>query len=166
MSENLAKQVAGADTGTAHPAASKARLRLWLKLLKATKHVEAELRENFRTEFDTTLPRFDVMAALYRVEPGLKMSELSSVLRVSNGNVTGIVDRLVEDGILVRIPVDKDRRATTVRLTTAGREQFAQMAAKHEAWIDSLLDEVDVSEVQHLSDQLECIAQKSTKGEN
>lgn len=166
MSEHLATQATGADIGVANAAASKARLRLWLKLLKATKHVEAELRENFRTVFDTTLPRFDVMAALYRVEAGLKMSELSSVLRVSNGNVTGIVDRLVEDGILVRIPVDKDRRATTVRLTTAGREQFAQMAAKHEAWIDSLLDEVDVSEVQHLSDQLECIAQKSTKGED
>lgn len=146
--------------------ASKARLRLWLKLLKATKHVEAELRENFRTGFDTTLPRFDVMAALYRDEPGLKMSELSSVLRVSNGNVTGIVDRLVEDGILVRIPVDNDRRATTVRLTKAGREQFEAMAASHESWIDSLLDGIEADEVPHLSDQLECIARKSTKGED
>jgi len=164
MSENLATQ--SADAGGKDTAVSKERLRLWLKLLKATKHVEAELRENFRTVFDTTLPRFDVMAALYRVEPGLKMSELSSVLRVSNGNVTGIVDRLVDDGILVRIPVDNDRRATTVRLTKSGREQFAEMAARHEAWIDSLLNDVDVREVQHLSEQLECIAQKSTKGED
>lgn len=166
MSENLASRSGMADTGIKDAAASKARLRLWLKLLKATKHVEAELRENFRTGFDTTLPRFDVMAALYRIEQGLKMSELSSVLRVSNGNVTGIVDRLVDDGILVRIPVDNDRRATTVRLTKAGREQFEAMAASHEAWIDSLLDGIEVSEVQHLSDQLECIARKSTKGED
>jgi DNA-binding MarR family transcriptional regulator len=166
MSDNLAAQSGVAESSAKDIAASKARLRLWLKLLKATKHVEAELRENFRTGFDTTLPRFDVMAALYRVEPGLKMSELSSVLRVSNGNVTGIVDRLVDDGILVRIPVDNDRRATTVRLTRAGREQFETMAASHEGWIDSLLDGIDVSEVQHLSDQLECIARKSTKGED
>ena len=153
------------DASAKDTAASNARLRLWLKLLKATKHVEGELRENFRTAFDTTLPRFDVMAALYRAETGLKMSELSSVLRVSNGNVTGIVDRLVDDGILVRIPVDNDRRATTVRLTPSGREQFAQMAAKHEAWIDSLLDGIDVDKVQEMSDQLEHIASKSTKGE-
>jgi len=166
MSDNLATQSGDTDAGGKDAAASKARLRLWLKLLKATKHVEAELRENFRTVFDTTLPRFDVMAALYRAEPGLKMSELSSVLRVSNGNVTGIVDRLVDDGILVRIPVDNDRRATTVRLTKAGREQFALMAARHETWIDTLLEDVDVSEVQHLSDQLECVAQKTTKGED
>ncbi len=166
MSDNSALLADVSNTGALDAAASKARLRLWLKLLKATKHVEAELRENLRTGFDTTLPRFDVMAALYRIEPGLKMSELSSVLRVSNGNVTGIVDRLVDDGILVRIPVDNDRRATTVRLTQAGREQFEAMAASHEGWIDSLLDGIDVSEVQHLSDQLECIARKSTKGED
>ena len=153
------------DESVRDKASSKARLRLWLKLLKATKHVEGELRENFRTAFDTTLPRFDVMAALYREEPGLKMSELSSVLRVSNGNVTGIVDRLVDDGVLVRIPVDNDRRATTVRLTNAGREQFELMAAKHEAWIDTLLDGIEPSEVQHLSDQLEHVAHKTTKGE-
>lgn len=143
------------------PAASKARLRLWLKLLKATKHVEGELRESLRTEFDTTLPRFDVMAALYRAEAGLKMSELSSVLRVSNGNVTGIVDRLVEDGIIIRVPVDNDRRATTVRLTQAGREQFATMAAKHEEWVDAMLGDVDVGDIQAMSDQLERIASKS-----
>ncbi|MGJ8570084.1 MAG: MarR family winged helix-turn-helix transcriptional regulator [Hoeflea sp.] len=166
MSKNSAVQPGDAGVDGKEASASKARLRLWLKLLKATKHVEAELRENFRTGFDTTLPRFDVMAALYRVEPGLKMSELSSVLRVSNGNVTGIVDRLVDDGILVRVPVDNDRRATTVRLTKAGREQFEAMATSHEGWIDSLLDGIDVSEVRHLSDQLECIARKSTKGKD
>tara|TARA_R110002020_G_scaffold14638_2_gene51802 strand:+ start:1181 stop:1681 length:501 start_codon:yes stop_codon:yes gene_type:complete len=165
MSEGGTVQTDLAGDGVRDPAASKARLRLWLKLLKATKHVEAELRENLRVTFDTTLPRFDVMAALYRAEPGLKMSELSSVLRVSNGNVTGIVDRLVDDGILVRIPVDNDRRATTVRLTKAGREQFALMAARHEAWIDSLLDGVGVGEAQGMLDQLERIASKSNTKE-
>ena len=163
MSESGAAHLVEAGADAKDPAASKARLRLWLKLLKATKHIEAELRENLRVTFDTTLPRFDVMAALYRAEPGLKMSELSSVLRVSNGNVTGIVDRLVIDGILVRIPVDNDRRATTVRLTKAGREQFAQMAARHEAWINSLLDGVDAGEAQQMTDQLERIARKNTR---
>lgn len=153
--------VQASENSAADPAASKARLRLWLKLLKATKHVEGELRESLRTEFDTTLPRFDVMAALYRAEAGLKMSELSSVLRVSNGNVTGIVDRLVEDGVIIRVPVDNDRRATTVRLTQAGREQFATMAAKHEEWVNAMLGDVDIGDIQAMADQLERIASKS-----
>ena len=79
--------------------ASKERLRLWLRILSAQRVIENEVRERLRVEHDTTLPRFDVMAALYRNEEGLKMSELSGELRVSNGNVTGIVDRLVNDGL-------------------------------------------------------------------
>jgi DNA-binding MarR family transcriptional regulator len=117
----------------------KERLRLWLKILKVSRIMEGELRERLRTEFDTTLPRFDVMAALYRAETGLRMSELSGVLKVSNGNVTGIVERLVGEGLMVRVPVEGDRRAMVVRLTQKGREDFEAMAATHKGWIDELL---------------------------
>ncbi len=94
--------------------ASKARLRLWLRLLKAARLVEAELRERLRTGHGTTLPRFDVMAALARTPRGCRMSELSGVLRVSNGNVTGIVDRLEAEG-LVGAPPGRGRPARRPR---------------------------------------------------
>lgn len=154
-----------ADQPASTPAASKARLRLWLRLLKATKHVEGELRERLRIDFDTTLPRFDVMAALYRAEAGLKMSELSGVLRVSNGNVTGIVDRLVNDGLIVRVPVDNDRRATTVRLTQAGREEFARMAERHEGWVDELLSDVTLAEIAGIAEALDRVAKHKSEKE-
>lgn len=134
---------------------SKERLRLWLRFLKASRSIEAKLRENLRAEFDTTLPRFDVMAALFRFEDGLKMSQLSSVLRVSNGNVTGIVDRLAEDGFLVRVPVPGDRRASLVRMTTRGHEEFARQAAAHEAWIDEMLGDFSPEESRNISARLE-----------
>jgi DNA-binding MarR family transcriptional regulator len=118
---------------------AKQRLRVWLRMLKATKLVEATVRENLRVEFDTTLPRFDVLAALYRFEDGLKMSELSAALRVSNGNVTGIVERLVADGLVLRIPVAGDKRATLVRLSIKGRETFARMAEAHAGWVSGIL---------------------------
>ncbi|QBF33020.1 MarR family winged helix-turn-helix transcriptional regulator [Thalassococcus sp. S3] len=126
------------DTITDEPP-SKTRLRLWLRLLRTTRTVEAELRDHLRRDFGTTLPRFDVMAALSRHRDGLKMSQLSGVLRVSNGNVTGIVDRLVEDGFVIRVPVAGDRRASAVRLTRKGEEEFARQAAAHEGWIDAQL---------------------------
>ena len=135
--------------------ASKERLRLWLRFLKASRAIEATLRENLRKEFETTLPRFDVMAALSRFEEGLKMSQLSGVLRVSNGNVTGIVDRLAEDGCLVRVPVPGDRRASLVRLTKRGREEFARQAAAHEAWIDKMLIDFSPSEARDIGIRLE-----------
>jgi DNA-binding MarR family transcriptional regulator len=108
--------------------ASKTRLRLWLRLLKVSRGIEGKLRENLRAEFDSTLPRFDVLAALFRYPKGMKMSELSGVLKVSNGNVTGIVDRLVQDGSIIRSPVPGDRRALLVRLTKRGKEEFNRQA--------------------------------------
>jgi DNA-binding MarR family transcriptional regulator len=134
---------------------SKERLRLWLRFLKASRSIEATLRENLREEFKTTLPRFDVMAALSRYDEGLKMSQLSGVLRVSNGNVTGIVDRLCEDGFLIRVPVQGDRRACLVRMTRRGNEEFARQAAAHEAWVDEMLRDFSPQEARGISLRLE-----------
>ena len=133
---------------------SKERLRLWLRMLRVTRQVEAELRERLRLEYDSTLPRFDVMAALFRDREGLKMNELSKRLRVSNGNVTGIVERLVEDGLIERIAIEGDRRATQVRLTSAGRTTFSEMAVAHEGWVNALLDGVTQDDAHHIGELL------------
>jgi DNA-binding MarR family transcriptional regulator len=130
---------------------SKQRLRLWLRMLKVSRLVSGALRDKLRKEHGTTLPRFDVMAALYRAEDGLKMSALSGVLRVSNGNVTGLVDRLEAEGLLERVAVAGDRRATIVRLTRKGRDEFAGLAALHEGWLDSLLCALGRAETEELS---------------
>lgn len=133
---------------------SKERLRLWLRMLRVTRQVESALRERLRTEYDTTLPRFDVMAALYADREGLKMNELSRRLRVSNGNVTGIVDRLVEDGSVERIAIEGDRRATRVCLTAAGRESFNSMAISHEDWVNTLFEGVSEEDAHHIGELL------------
>ena len=134
---------------------SKQRVRVWLRLLRLSRRIEATIRERLRTEFGTTLPRFDVMAALYEHQQGLKMSAVSSVLKVSNGNVTGIVDRLVDDGCIIRVAVAGDRRAWKVLLTQKGREQFAVMAEAHEAWISGMLADLDRREAGLLIEKLE-----------
>jgi len=135
--------------------ASKERLRLWLRFLKASSTIEATLRENLRQEFATTLPRFDVMAALSRYDEGLKMSQLSEVLRVSNGNVTGIVDRLSNDGFLVRVPVPGDRRASLVRLTKRGQEEFQKQATAHEIWVNDMLSAFSPDAARDITQRLE-----------
>ncbi|MEP3046584.1 MAG: MarR family transcriptional regulator [Roseibium sp.] len=127
---------------------SKTRLRLWLRLLKATSGIESEIRRRLRDNCDTTLPRFDVLSALSRYPDGLKMSEISSLLKVSNGNVTGIVERLVEDGLAQRHAVPGDKRANRVRLTEEGLSVFADLAAKHERWIDELMSGLDQSAIE------------------
>lgn len=141
---------------------SKKRLKLWLRLLKATRYVEDELRRRLRNDVSSTLPRFDVMSALARSPQGLRMNEISKMLRVSNGNVTGIVDKLAEEGLVLRVTPPNDRRALIVRLTTKGQEEFVRNAAAHEAWIDEIFarlneDDVDgmILRLDHLTDKLE-----------
>ncbi len=132
----------------------KDRLLLWVRLLRCSRSVEAELRERLKREFDTTLPRFDVMAALYRAPEGMLMSDLSRFLLVSNGNVTGIVDRLVSEGLVTRARRNGDRRTSVVRLTEAGAQTFARIAAAHERWINELLGHVGEDDAHRLSGML------------
>ncbi len=128
------------------PTLERQRLRVWLRILKLQRLIGAELRERLRVEYDTTLPQFDVMSALDRTGVGLTMSALSEALMVSNGNVTGIVERLVEQGLVERAPVAGDRRATLVRLTGRGRETFAEMAARHRDWVSDALGGLNVQD--------------------
>lgn len=114
-----------------HPEA----LRLWLRMLTCTQLVEKELRGRLREQFDTTLPRFDLMAQLERAPDGLKMNELSRRMMVTGGNVTGITDQLAAEGLVDRAGVEGDRRAYRVRLTPKGRKAFHTMAQQHEDWV-------------------------------
>jgi DNA-binding MarR family transcriptional regulator len=121
-------------------------LRVWLRLLSCTTLIENQVSSRLRVEFDTTLPRFDVMAQLARFPQGLLMSELSQRLMVSNGNITGITDNLERDGLVERLLLPEDRRARKVRLTEKGRETFEGMAHTHEAWIHEYLSSLSVEE--------------------
>lgn len=140
--------------------ASKTRLRSWLKVLKTARRIEKELRERFREELDTTLPRFDVMSALDRADGGLKMTELSGELKVSNGNVTGIVDRLADAGLVERRAVEGDRRVQLIALTKTGRETFAMHARTHERWVDELLGGLPPAEAEQLMLLLDLVTTK------
>jgi DNA-binding MarR family transcriptional regulator len=121
-----------------HPADHREELRLWLRLLTCTNLIEGEIRARLRRHFGVTLPRFDLMAQLEKAPDGMTLGELSRRMMVSNGNVTGLVERLLESGLVERRPHATDRRAVVVALTHSGRKSFADMAAAHADWIAEL----------------------------
>ena len=139
--------------------ASKSRLRTWLKILKTSNLIEKQIKEKLRDEHNTTLPRFDVMSALYRSSSGLKMNEISGVLKVSNGNITGIIDRLVKEGHVIRVAIEGDRRSNLVKLTNKGIRQFEEYAGAHEAWINIMLKDVSEQDSHILIDLLDSISE-------
>ncbi len=140
---------------------SKRRLKMWIRLLRVTRLAEGELRAYLRLRHTTTLPRFDVMAALYRRREGVTMSELSRMLLVSNGNATAVVDRLEADGLARRTPSETDRRTIFVALTDAGFSSFEQLAQGHEAEIDRIFDGVTESELDTLVEIFKRIGQRA-----
>lgn len=129
-------------------------LRLWLRLLTCTNMIESEIRRRLRERFDVTLPRFDLMAQLDKAPDGLSLGEISRRMMVSNGNVTGLVERLAEDGLVERRASDTDRRSTFVRLTDAGHAVFAEMAAEHAEWIGDLFTDLSPEHIEGLLDHL------------
>jgi DNA-binding MarR family transcriptional regulator len=128
----------------------KDELRLWLRLFTCKEVIEGEVRRRLRDSFDVTLPRFDLMAQLYRAPKPMTLGELSQRMMVSNGNVTGLVDRLVDQGLLSRRPSPRDRRAQLVSLTTKGRRFFRAMARANGDWIADMLADLSSDEIETL----------------
>src|SRR6185437_11801300 len=143
-----------ADREAAATRDRKLQLRLWLRLLTCARMIEAEVRTRLRAEFDTTLPRFDVLAQLDAARGQLSMGELSARLMVTNGNVTGLVSAMERDGLLLRQPHPTDGRSMLIEMTPAGRAAFARMTPTHEKWVDALMRNMTRGEMAQLLDLL------------
>ena len=141
-------------------------LRLWLRLLTCANLIEGEVRSRLRERFDVTLPRFDLMAQLDKAPDGMTLSDVSKRMMVSNGNVTGLVERLVESGHLDRRTSEQDRRVQVIRLTKLGRAEFRKMAAEHETWIAEIFSDLgdkDLRELMRLLAKIKASARKAAE---
>ena len=148
------------------PGDHQAELRLWLRLLTCTTLIEGEVRRRLRDSFEVTLPRFDLMAQLDKTPGGMTLGQLSSRMMVSNGNVTGLAERLVAQGLLDRKPSPSDRRAQIVSLTAEGRRAFRAMARAHENWIAEIfagLTAVEIDELMRLLAKTKASARASVE---
>ena len=155
MSDQTGSASSKAGYGPNLPTVPKSTdLRLWVKLLSCAKMGERVLRRRFEDDFKTTLPRFDVLAALYAAPDGLRMSELAKRLLVSNGNVTVLVRQLQERGDVAAQVNPTDRRSAIVTLTSAGRSRFLELSEAHRSWVVELLDGVSQDEKDALEGSL------------
>lgn len=132
----------------------KLELRLWLRLLACANIISADIRRNLRKSFDVTLPQFDLLAQLQREPDGLRLGDLSRRLMVSNGNVTGLVDKLAAEGFVVREALPGDRRVQVVRMTKAGAALFSVMAEAHEGWLARLMGDMPRDTMENLLSEL------------
>jgi DNA-binding MarR family transcriptional regulator len=151
---DLATSTLPADRESALASDTKLELKVWLRLLTCTTLIEREVRQKLRERFDTTIARFDLLSQLDRAPKGVTMGELSSRLMVTNGNVTGLTDALLREGLVSRAPEPGDRRSLRIRLTHAGKQFFDAMTPVHERWIDGLMTGLTRAEMAHLLELL------------
>ncbi|MBA7931632.1 MarR family transcriptional regulator [Klebsiella sp. RHBSTW-00215] len=132
------------------PEAGSRDVKLWLRLLSCVNIIETELRQRMREQFGSTLPRFDMLAQLDRFPDGIKMGELSRLMLVTGGNITGLADSLEKEGMAVRVYDPNDRRSCRIKLTASGKQQFDLMAAAHQGWLNELMAALPVKEKDQL----------------
>lgn len=138
------------DRETALTKDDRLDLRVWFRLLTCATLIERSVRQGLREEFGITLPKFDLLSQLDRAPEGLTMGELSRRLMVTNGNVTGLIDRLVTEGLVARQPSPHDRRAQVVSLTPAGKAAFDGMIPKHQDFIAERFQGISRAELAEL----------------
>ena len=134
--------------------ADRMELRIWLRLLTCSNLIDAGVRRQLHQLYKTTFPRFDVLAQLHRAGTSLSMGELSRRMMVTNGNITGLIDRLVRDGLVERRPAPNDRRRQLINLTIAGRAFFDRIAEDHRAWVSEMMGGLSADEMRRLFDLL------------
>lgn len=146
------------------PGDHRAELRLWLRLLTCTKLIENEVRRKLRRDFDFTLSRFDLLAQLDKAPDGMVLGEVSKRLMVSPGNVTSLVERLIESGHISRFQSEIDGRMQIIRLTEKGRKEFRRMARAHGDWIGDMFRDLAPSEIDELMQGLAMLKQSVLSG--
>jgi DNA-binding MarR family transcriptional regulator len=130
-------------------------VRTHLRIATCYNLLMREARQRVATRWNLTLPQFEVLAELARADAGgFTFVELSRLLLVTSGNLTGIVDRLEEQRLVQRVPDGKDRRVIRVALTERGRRVTDQMLPAHAADIEEILSFMPRTALTELSELL------------
>ena len=113
--------------------------RAWLALVQCFSSIERVLMRRLYEEFNSSLPRYDVLTALALAPGGLTMGELASMLMVTKGNITGVVNRLKQNGLVRKVTSKSDRRVQSVTISAKGRRLWDAMHADYDATISEIL---------------------------
>jgi MarR family 2-MHQ and catechol resistance regulon transcriptional repressor len=125
----------------APPPEEQRALRLWIALARCYATFAHAVSTRVM-EHGLTTPQFGVLEALYHLGP-LPLGELADKLLVTGGNITYVMDRLEEQGLVIRERSSQDRRVVRARLTEAGESLVAEYFPRHAAMIADLAAELE-----------------------
>ncbi len=127
-------------------------IRVWFRIIRLVGRMEAAITERLR-EIGVSIPQCDVLTTLSE-EEGVSQQELAKRLYVTKGNISGLLDRLENAGLVERRSIASDRRQYAVYLTEAGRATARRAITVQHRWIASTLGRMSESELEALETQL------------
>ena len=105
--------------------------RVWFRFMRLHQRLLGQMTGRIK-QLGLSIPQFDLLSTLTERE-GISQSELAERLYVTKGNVSGLVDRLVQAGLVERRAIAGDRRSYAMHLTAEGRRLAeAGIAAQRE----------------------------------
>ncbi|PAY05978.1 MarR family transcriptional regulator [Bradyrhizobium sp. UFLA03-84] len=146
--------------GSTAPAFGQVETRLWLQLLSLHGELFASLNSMLSSEFGLSLAKFDVLAQLDRYPDGLALGQLSQNLKVSGGNVSGLVQRLLADDLISKAMSSEDRRSFIVRVTPKGAALFRKAADVHKRHLSERLEGIPARELETALSMLRSLSSK------
>jgi MarR family transcriptional regulator, organic hydroperoxide resistance regulator len=127
-------------------------VRVWFRLIRLEARMQAAVGDRLR-EIGVSIPQCDVLTTLTEQE-GVSQQELAKRLYVTKGNISGLIDRLEEAGLVERRTTEVDRRQHALYLTAAGRETAERAIAVQHRWIASTLGRMADADLAALETQL------------
>jgi DNA-binding MarR family transcriptional regulator len=115
----VTKDEAVPDLKTAPRADATEPDRVWFRFMRLHQRMLGQMTARIRA-LGLSIPQFDLLSTLTERE-GISQNELAERLYVTKGNVSGLVDRLVQAGLVERRAIAGDRRSYAMHLTPEGR---------------------------------------------
>lgn len=138
-------------TAKAAPHATTEPDRVWFRFMRLHQRMLMQMTGRIRT-LGLSIPQFDLLSTLTEQE-GISQSELAERLYVTKGNVSGLVDRLVQAGLVERRAIAGDRRSYAMHLTPEGRRLAEAGIAAQRDFVASTLGQLkpdDLAELDRL----------------
>ncbi len=130
----------------------KESLKLWIELIRYSSKLEQIIDDKLRKNHGQNISRFDVLSQLIReTNQGLNVGELAQRLIASKGNITGLLDRMQKDGLLIKQPKPEDRRSYIINITEKGSTLFKEMAENNADWVAEALQSIDIDHMKEFT---------------
>ena len=128
-------------------------MEAWLQLIRSYDHLQAEVSSLLQAR-GLTVAQFEVLSSLSAANCA-NQQELADRLRVTKGNLVGLIDRLADRGWVEREPAPDDRRVNRVRITQAGKDLILSVLPEQAGVVQSMLSRLDDAEIETLRFLLE-----------